>query len=95
MQIDHVVPLSWAWKHGAEYWTLEERRAFANDPGNLLAVWGPVNQSKSDSGPDRWMPPAEAVHCEYVAGFVGVLAEWELGVTTDEESFMRRTLEGC
>ena len=41
------------------------------------------------------MPPAEAVHCEYVAGFVGVLAEWELGVTTDEESFMRRTLEGC
>jgi hypothetical protein len=35
VQIDHVVPLSWAWQHGANSWTDEVRREFANDPMNL------------------------------------------------------------
>ena len=36
--IDHVVPLSAAWDLGAHRWPLAKRRAFANDPRNLLAA---------------------------------------------------------
>ena len=38
VQIDHVVALSDAWQKGAQQWTPQVRRAFANDPANLLAV---------------------------------------------------------
>jgi len=95
VQIDHIIPLSWAWHHGAEHWTLEERREFANDPDNLLATIGSVNQSKRDSGPDEWLPPAEAVHCEYTSGFVELVAEWDLGVNSGERSFLEKTLASC
>lgn len=95
VQIDHIIPLSWAWHHGAEFWTLEERREFANSPDNLLATIGSINQSKSDSGPDRWMPPAEAVHCDYTSGYVELLAEWDLGVNAAERAFFESALARC
>lgn len=59
IQIDHLIPLSNAWKSGAAAWTTPQRQAFANDLANpqLVAVTGRVNQAKSDSGPEDWMPP--------------------------------------
>lgn len=46
-------------KSGASEWTTEEREAFANDLDipQLLAVTDNVNQEKSDSGPEEWLPP--------------------------------------
>jgi hypothetical protein len=38
VQIDHVVALSDAWQKGAQGLDETRRRAFANDPLNLLAV---------------------------------------------------------
>ncbi|WP_292276783.1 HNH endonuclease family protein [Marinobacter sp.] len=38
IDIDHVVPLAWAWKRGAGKWPGERRERFANDPINLLPV---------------------------------------------------------
>ena len=40
VQIDHVVALSNAWQTGAFKLSAENRKAFANDPLNLLAVKG-------------------------------------------------------
>ncbi|GAA3207832.1 HNH endonuclease family protein [Microbacterium terregens] len=95
VQIDHLVPLSWAWRHGAEFWTTEERTSFANDPANLRATSGPVNQSKSDSGPGTWMPPAETAHCNYAKDFIVVLASWNLGIGTADRDALQRTLAVC
>lgn len=53
VQIDHVVALSAAWRTGAQQWTATTRKAFANDPLNLLAVHGPTNASKGDSDAAR------------------------------------------
>lgn len=58
LDIDHIVPLSWAWKHGADQWTKDTRKQFANDPRNLVAVGASLNRSKSDKGLDEWLPPA-------------------------------------
>jgi len=40
VDIDHVVPLSNAWRSGASSWTEDRRRQFANDLANpqLIAV---------------------------------------------------------
>tara|TARA_R110000823_G_scaffold152048_1_gene283012 strand:- start:149 stop:751 length:603 start_codon:yes stop_codon:yes gene_type:complete len=38
VDIDHVVPLAWAWERGAKNWSKEKRERFANDPKNLLPV---------------------------------------------------------
>lgn len=36
IDIDHVVPLAWAWKHGAWQWSDKRREGFAND---LIHLW--------------------------------------------------------
>jgi hypothetical protein len=41
VQIDHVIPLAYAWRSGAWQWTDAERKAFSNDPANLRAVGPP------------------------------------------------------
>jgi len=95
VQIDHLVPLAWAWRHGAEFWTDDERRAFSNDPENLRATSGSVNQSKSDSGPDAWMPPSDVAHCTYARDFITVLAQWQLGVGTEDRRALESVLATC
>ena len=61
VQIDHVVALSDAWQKGAAQWDAARRRAFANDPLNLLAVDGPTNAQKSDGDAATWLPPPAVV----------------------------------
>lgn len=56
VQIDHLLPLKAVYATGGAAWTFEKRRAFANDPVNLLAVKGSENGSKSDSLPSDWLP---------------------------------------
>ena len=56
VQIDHLIPLSRAWAMGADEWNEQTRRAFANDPANLFAVGGAVNNNKSDQGIESWTP---------------------------------------
>ncbi|WP_092968385.1 HNH endonuclease family protein [Agromyces sp. CF514] len=95
VQIDHVVPLSYAWQHGASTWTDVQRTAFANDPANLSAVDGPANQSKSDSGPAEWMPPQGGYACTYVDRFAGVLLAYGLTVSPADYAAMTTVDAGC
>ena len=95
VQIDHVVPLSWAWRHGANTWTGQQREEFANDPINLQAVDGATNSSKSDSGPGEWMPPAQSYHCEYAARYVLLLTAYQLTVDDVDRSTLASTLDAC
>ena len=46
VDIDHLVPLKWAWDHGANKWPKEKRVQFANDEANLFAVQASVNRQK-------------------------------------------------
>jgi len=78
VQIDHVVPLSWAWRHGAYSWTAQHRLEFANDPENLQATLGRLNAAKGDSGPDEWLPPAQAYTCAYLDRWVAVRTKYQL-----------------
>ena len=44
----------------------------ANDPLELRAVSGPVNEQKGDADAASWLPPNQAFRCPYVATQVAV-----------------------
>ena len=89
MDIDHVVPLRWAWEHGAKKWTDEKREKFANDPANLLSVEASLNRQKGAKGPDEWLPPAN--RCEYLLRFLRIAKNYGLNGTDTIRQI--RTLE--
>ncbi|WP_065569663.1 HNH endonuclease family protein [Microbacterium oleivorans] len=95
VQIDHIVPLAWAWRQGADEWTADERERFANDPLNLQATDGSTNASKSDRGPSEWMPPDNSYDCEYSARFVEILAAYDLTINTPDQSALTTKLTSC
>ena len=95
VQIDHVVALSDAWQKGAQSIGEPRRRAFANDPTNLLAVHGPANQQKSDSDAASWLPKNKAFRCRYVALQTHVKARYDLWMTRAEHETIDRILVGC
>ena len=95
VQIDHVVALGDAWQKGAQSLTLERRRALANDPLELLAVKGAVNQQKGDGDAATWLPPRKAYRCAYVARQVAVKAKYRLWVTPAERDALARVLSTC
>jgi hypothetical protein len=73
---DHLVPLAYAWDHGACRWPVELRVRFAADLGNLRLTSAGLNRSKGDSGPDEWLPPVAP--CIYLADFVRITYEYRL-----------------
>lgn len=95
VQIDHVVALAWAWRHGAEYWSDDQRLAIANDPLNLVAASERMNQEKSASGPGQWLPPVAALRCGYIENFVAVVAAYGLGINAEDERAARAVLSVC
>ena len=95
VQIDHVVALSDAWQKGAQQLTVDQRRDFANDPLNLLAVSGWANQQKGDGDTATWLPPRREFRCSYVSRQVLVKERYGLWVTPAERDAMDRVLSSC
>ncbi|MER5633686.1 HNH endonuclease [Streptomyces nitrosporeus] len=95
VDIDHLVALSDAWQKGARQWSAGKRRAFANDPLNLVAADSSANRRKGDGDTATWLPPNKGYRCVYVAGQVAVKAKYGLWVTAAERDAMRKVLSGC
>ena len=85
LDVDHLVPLHWAWQRGAWSWSREHRVAFANDPINLIAVDDATNRSKGANGPLDWLPPNDAYQCQYVLRFWRVSRMYNLEIGDDEQ----------
>lgn len=84
IDIDHVVPLKWAWDRGANTWRQEERERFANDPVNLLSVEASLNRSKGAKGIVDWLPPSG--ECQYILRFLRVVTIYKLNLSDSEKS---------
>ncbi|MBS4102019.1 HNH endonuclease family protein [Tsukamurella paurometabola] len=95
VQIDHVVALAYAWDMGAWSWDDAKRAAFANDPRNLVAVYGPANENKSDSPPGRWMPSNERFHCQYARQFSFIAREYGLSVDRSSAAVVDQSVKTC
>ena len=97
VEVDHLVAVGDAHRSGGWAWPAERKVAFANDledPDELNAVEGAVNQAKADHGPDRWLPDPSA-RCWYVAAYARVKARWDLTVTPQQWAAIERVWAGC
>ena len=93
IQIDHVIALAAAWDHGAAEWTPELRQDFANDPANLQATTGRVNQSKGDKTPAEWMP--NTGQCQYARTYTTVTASYGLTISGADARELDAALSTC
>ena len=84
MDIDHIVPLKHAFKNGGNTWTPAQKKAFANDPDNLLTVSASLNRSKGAKGPARWMPPNQSFWCTYIDKWKRVKQKYALKIGKQE-----------
>jgi hypothetical protein len=95
VQIDHVVALGDAWQTGAQAWDTATRTRFANDPRELLAVDGPLNEQKGDGDAATWLPPNRSYRCAYVARQVAVKVAYGLWMTQAEKDASATVLATC
>ncbi|HHW51160.1 MAG TPA: DUF1524 domain-containing protein [Pseudoclavibacter sp.] len=95
VQIDHLVSLSDAWQTGAQQLETSAREALANDPLNLQAVEGSLNEQKGDGDAATWLPPLKSYRCVYVARQVSVKAIYGLWVTQAEHDAIATILDTC
>lgn len=95
VQIDHIVSLSNAWQTGAFKLSVATRTLLANDPLELLAVKGSLNNQKSDGDAATWLPPLKSYRCAFVARQVAVKAKYGLWVTKPEKAAIEKILLGC
>jgi len=97
IDIDHVVPLSEAWKSGASSWTTKRRQDFANDVTGpqLIAVTDNVNQAKGDKDPAAWKPPLTSYYCTYAKMWVRSKKNWGLTLQSSEKTALTGMLNTC
>lgn len=95
VNIDHVVARGDSWQKGAQQLSADQRRNFANDPINLLAVSQVTNAAKQDSDAATWLPPNRRFWCVYAARQIQVKAKYHLWVTSVEKAALGRILSSC
>lgn len=94
VQIDHIVPLSVAWRYGADRWPARRRVAFANDLRGLVAVGGDSNQAKGGSDASQWRP-RRAAWCGYAVRYLGMKHAYDLATDAAEKRALAKMLTGC
>lgn len=93
IDIDHMVPLANAHRSGAENWTREQKKTFANDPENLFSVDDSTNQSKSDQGPEEWKPPLKSYWAEYARHWIYIKEKYGLSYAPGEMEALGKMLQ--
>lgn len=83
VDIDHVVPLKWAWDRGAKTWSYDKRVEFANDLSNLVISSQRTNRSKTDKGISQWLPNIN--QCQYILRFIRISRKYRLEPTNSEK----------
>lgn len=97
VDVDHVVPLAYAWRSGAKRWSQAKRRAFANDltRPELKVVSHSINIAKGGKGPQSWRPPRRGYWCRYATSWISVKHHYRLFVTKREKKALINMLRTC
>jgi hypothetical protein len=54
------------------------RVQYANDPDNLILVYGPTNEAKGDRDPTEWLPPRKEYIPEYLDHWQKICGKYPL-----------------
>jgi hypothetical protein len=103
IDVEHIIPTGWWFRHGAAERSREERLRFANDYGspdgvdNVILVSASENRRKGDRGPSEYLPPDPKVHCWYATRWRDLLVEYRIVLPpTDPDAVaLERILRTC
>lgn len=97
VDVDHLVPLAYAWRSGAKRWSQAKRRAFANDltRPELITVSHSANIAKGGKGPQSWRPQRRSYWCRYAISWITVKHHYRLFVTRREKIALLNMLRTC
>ena len=89
VDIDHVIPLSYAHGHGGFSWSPSKKKQFANDPLNLLPTYDIENRRKSDKGPSEYLPSDKDLACAYIKRWQAIRIKYDLNIAPDDKVIIR------
>jgi len=89
LEVDHVVPLRHAWDTGADSWTEEKKKQFANDPDNLIVVSKDEKKRKGSRGITEWLPENDVFHKAYISKFMYIKEKYGLKMSYDELELLK------
>ena len=89
VDIDHVIPLSYAHQHGGFSWSSSKKEQFANDPLNLLPAYDIENRRKSDKGPSEYLPSDKNLACAYIKRWKAIGIKYDLNIASDDMFVIR------
>ena len=92
VEIDHVIPLSYAHRHGGFSWTPLKKERFANDPINLIPTYDLENRKKSDKGPSEYLPSDKTLACSYLEQWQTIATKYGVKIAEKDMAVMRRAL---
>lgn len=95
LDIDHVVPLSYAAQHGGQAWSPAKKEAFANDMTQLIAVSATENRGKGDKGPSEYMPPERGYQCSYAKIWMNTTTKYGVSITDKDKAALKDALQKC
>tara|TARA_B100000686_G_scaffold263077_1_gene276664 strand:+ start:426 stop:1133 length:708 start_codon:yes stop_codon:yes gene_type:complete len=94
IDVDHVIPLAYAHRHGGYSWSANQKRTFAIDESNLLLVDDGENQFKGAKGPSKYLPRKE-FQCEYARTWLLVAGKYKLDLQKQDLDTIREILILC
>lgn len=95
LDLDHVIPLKWAYENGGAEWAPDIKGKFANDPQNLLLVDDSENSSKGARGPADWMPKNKDYACDYIKKWASLIAANNLTPNLSDKNYITSGLATC
>lgn len=95
IDIEHIVPLHEAHVSGGAAWSRDQKREFANDPVNLIAVRDRINQARGHKRPDEWRPPRPDYWCVWSTRYEQTKSKYGLSMTPREKLAIEIMLETC
>lgn len=98
IDIDHMIPLSYANQHGGASFSKKQKEEYANDlsnPVHLKATAAKENRTKSDKGPSGYKPPNQSNWCVYARDWVTISSNWGLSISEKDVKAVREMLATC
>lgn len=98
LDVDHMIPLSYAANHGGQAWDAGKKQTYANDLSNsyhLIAVKASENRSKGDKGPSEWKPTNQAYWCQYAVDWINITRNYSLTVSPADVTALQEMLGTC
>tara|TARA_B000000557_G_scaffold41115_1_gene30077 strand:+ start:301 stop:816 length:516 start_codon:yes stop_codon:yes gene_type:complete len=89
VDIDHIIPLSYAHRHGGFSWSPSKKKQFANDPINLIPAYDVENRKKSDKGPSEYLPSDKKLACAYIKKWEMIRIKYDLNIAPDDKVIIR------